>query len=361
MVDGGSIGGVDLTGEGAVDRRGITGSSRLLKDLYELDQYAFNTNSPKLQMSKTISLSEIAPEELMRLRNKGIANFFTSEELFDRDYPGHFLRLIKKVSVTVIALNSPTKGIKATLTNGGTSRVTTGGTIFQKREIRRYPEQIALSGGVTDYGVFQLQGQGEFLDPFEGSGVETQWEFRMEKAANPFNFDSIADVLLTMEYEAMNSFFYRNTVAQRLNEEGAFAGLTISMKNNLPDQWFDLHNPDQTSTPYAASFTINAGDLAPNMGEGLNIERVLVYIAMKGDERFSDQVTLNHDGDEVDAGFFNGIAEFSMDSSTGNGPIGEWTINFDVPLGPDNVFGNNQVEDVVIIINYSGLGVPYSM
>lgn len=112
------------------DRRGLTGSTRLLKDLSELDQYAFHTNSPKLQLSKTISLNEIAREELMALRDNGIANFRTTHELFDRDYPGHYLRLIKKVNVTVIALNSPIKGIRATLTNGGVSRVWTGGTLF---------------------------------------------------------------------------------------------------------------------------------------------------------------------------------------------------------------------------------------
>jgi len=364
VVDGGSTGGVDLTGEGAVDRRGITGSSRLLKDLYELDQYAFNTNSPKLQMSKTISLSEIAPEELMRLRDKGIASFFTTEDHFDRDYPGHYLRLIKKVNVTVIALNSPTKGIRATLTNGGTSRVTTGGTIFQKREIKRYPEQIALSGGVGDYGVFQLQGQGEFLDPFEGTGVETQWEFRMEKASNPFNYDSIADVLLTIEYEALNSFIYRNTVTQRLDSEGAFAGLTISMKNNLPDQWFDLHNPGQTSTPNSVKFSISANDLAPNMGEGVQLDRVLVYVAMKNGASLNRSVKLIFENDlsSDKAVNENGIADMTDSALVGNTPIGEWTFNVSQQIGggvTNDPFTNNLVDDIVIIMNYNGEGIKY--
>jgi hypothetical protein len=32
-----------------------------------------------------------------------------------------------------------------------------------------------------------------------------------------------------------------------------------------------------------------------------------------------------------------------------------------VPLGADNTFGNDQIEIILIVINYSGLGVPYSI
>jgi hypothetical protein len=364
VVDGGSMGGVDMTGQGVVDRRGLTGSTRLLKDLSELDQYAFNTNSPKLQLSKTISLNEIAPEELMALRDHGIANFRTRHELFDRDYPGHYLRLIKKVNVTVIALNPPTKGIRATLTNGGVSRVYTGGTIFQERVINRYPEQIALSGGVSDYGVFQLHGEGEFLNPFEGTGVDTQWEFRMEKAANPFDYGSIADVLITIEYEAMNSFLWRNTVVQRLNNEPTTAGLAISMKNNLPDQWFDLHNPEQTETPYEVSFQISERDLVPNINGPLNIDRLLVYVLMKDGEEFAHEVTIQHGESVRPASVVDGIARFpdGVVPNTGPGPLGEWSIAFDVPTGSTlpNPFNEENVDDIVIVFTYSGDGSSYS-
>lgn len=361
VVDGGSMGGVDLTGEGAVDRRGLTGSTRLLKDLTELDQYAFSTNSPKLQLSKTIALSELAPEELMALRDTGIARFHTTQELFDRDYPGHFLRLIRKVSVTVIALNSPTKGIRATLANGGTSRVITGGTIFQERTIKRYVEQIALSGGVSDHGVFQLQGEGEFLNPFEGSGVDTSWEFRMEKAANPFDFGSIADVLFTIEYDALNSFTHRANVISQLNEKPAPAALAISMKHNLPDQWFDLHHPEQTETPYTVSFHINPTDLAPNIinDAELAVDRVMVYAVMKDGSTFNHDLAVIHDDTEKLSSFVQGLALFH--DLAGSPPTGEWTMEFSMDAPGGNAFDDDKVEDIMVIIHYSGKTPPYSL
>src|SRR5207245_2332067 len=39
----------------APDRRGLTGSARLLQDIFQLDQHAFDTNKRKLQLTKTIS------------------------------------------------------------------------------------------------------------------------------------------------------------------------------------------------------------------------------------------------------------------------------------------------------------------
>lgn len=43
------------------DRRGLTGFARLLRDLYQLDQYAFETDQRKLQLSKTLSLAHLDP------------------------------------------------------------------------------------------------------------------------------------------------------------------------------------------------------------------------------------------------------------------------------------------------------------
>ena len=45
------------------DRRGLTGSARLLQDIYRLDQYAFETDRRKLHLTQTLSLAQIAALE----------------------------------------------------------------------------------------------------------------------------------------------------------------------------------------------------------------------------------------------------------------------------------------------------------
>lgn len=364
QADPNQLGG-GLGGDGTTDRRGLTGSTRLLRDLTELDQAAFSTNSPKRQLSKTFSLSELAPEELIRLRADGLASFYTVHEHFDRDYPGHYLRLIKKVSVTVIALTPPTKGIRATLSNGGTSRVFTGGVLFQEKTVKRYPEEIALSSGVGDSGVFSMQSETEFLNPFEASGVETLWEFRMDKAANPFDFNSIADVLITIDYEALSDRNRRTALANQFNTGLADGALAISFKNNLPDQWFDLHNTLQSATPYAVTFNIDPRDLAPHIAEA-TVSGISLFVLMKGQATFMGLLEVglkDHGVKEVQPQ--EGVASAGMFAATSmiGAPVaGQWSFAVPGASTPARThFDNDEVEDVYLVIRYSGDGAKYTM
>src|SRR5207237_5468240 len=110
--------------------------------------------------------------------------FATPIELFDRDFPGHYLRLIHRVRTSVIALIPPTQGIHATLSTTGLSRVVIGLDVFQTIPIRRDPEFVALTSPISSTGLFELEPQQtDMLLPFEGNGVDSTWEFRMPKAA----------------------------------------------------------------------------------------------------------------------------------------------------------------------------------
>src|SRR5262249_10283155 len=79
------------------DRRGLTGSARLLQDIYQLDQFAFESAKRKLNLTQTFSLAGLAPLEFERFRETGVLLFATPMKLFDQGFPGHYLRLIKRV------------------------------------------------------------------------------------------------------------------------------------------------------------------------------------------------------------------------------------------------------------------------
>ena len=223
------------TDDKATDRRGLTASARLLQDIYQLDQYAFATNKRKLPLTKTISLARLAPVEFERFRETGVMLFATPMELFDRGFPGHYLRLIKRVRTSVIALVPSIEGIHATLSTTGPSRVVIGGDLFQTVPIRRAPEFIALSAPSHSTGLFELDSQPDMLLPFEGSGVEMSWEFNMPKAANSFDYRTIADVLITLEYTALYSFDYRQQVIQSLKPTVS-AARPFSLRSQFADQ-----------------------------------------------------------------------------------------------------------------------------
>lgn len=260
------------------ERRGLTGSTRLLQDIVQLDQWAFDTNRRKLQLSKTVSLSQLLPLEFEQLRTTGIMTFNVPTQLFDYEFPGHYLRLIKRVSVSVIALVPPSQGIHATLSSNGVSRVVVGPDLFQTVLVRRLPESIALTSPIGSTGIFTFEAQGDLANPFESQGVDTTWEFRMPRAANLFDYNTLADVLVTIDYTALDSVDYRKQVIRQLDRR--FTGdRAFSLRRDFPDAWWALHNPDQERAPFATHFETLREDFPPNL-QGLEIGDVsLLFVA----------------------------------------------------------------------------------
>lgn len=353
-----------LAGSGnAPDRRGLTGSARLLQDIHQLDQYAFETEERKLQLTKTISLVSLAPAEFQRFRETGVMTFATPMELFDRDFPGHYLRLIKRVRTSVIALIPPIGGIRATITTTGISRVVIGGDLFQPMIVRRDPETIALSSPREATGLFELEPQSEMLLPFEGMGVDTVWEFRLPKPANPFDFNTIADVLVTIEYTALNSFDYRQQVIQELDDTIS-ADRPFSFRHQFADQWYDLHNAEQSATPMTVRFTTRQDDFPPNL-ENLHIQELILYFARKAGSTFEVNIDRLCFTDQDGAGPIGGEAS-SKDGviSTLTGGVGSWaSIRGKTPFGEwelalrqdmQSQFENEEIEDILFVITYGG-------
>ena len=175
------------------DRQGLTGSVRLLQDITRLDEFAFETNQRKLQLAETYSLSRLFPVEFQGFRETGRLPFATPMTLFDQGFPGHYLRLIKRISLSIVALVPPTRGVRATLIASGISRVVTGGDTFQSIIVRRDPELIASTSTSNATGLLELEPDAGMLRPFESMGVDTHWELQLPKAANPFDFRTIAE------------------------------------------------------------------------------------------------------------------------------------------------------------------------
>jgi hypothetical protein len=276
------------SGEGP-DRRGLTGSVRLLQDITKLDQYAFDSDQRKLQLSKTISLSTLDPYAFERFKQTGLLRISTPMNLFDQDFPGHYLRLIKKVKMTVIGLVPPVESIKATLSNLGISYVVTAGN-YQRTPILRNPESIALTSTVDATGMFELNTVSSFLNPFESTGVEASWELLLPKATNFFDFETIADVYMTIEYTALDSPDYRSILLKNMDPE-IEAIRPYTFRNQFADQWYDLNNPlvytdksNNNPAPVTVRFETLLSDFPVNLLEH-RIKKINMYFARENKEK----------------------------------------------------------------------------
>ncbi len=353
--------GLSIGGGGGIDRRGLTASARLLQNITELDQYAFDSEKRKLQLTRNISLMRMAPTDFQRFRESGRMEFTLPMELFDRDFPGHYLRMIKRVRATIVALTPPVDGIKATLRSSGISYIVNG-TDYRKNYILRQPESVSLSSPYQASGLFELQEQSSRLYPFENMGVESTWELILPKAANFFDFNTIADVIFTIEYTALENGTYRNEVIQRLNNR--FEGdRPFSFKNNFADQWYDFSNPDQKNKSVTVRFNTTRFDFPVNLSE-MRVTAVSLFFATASDSvRLNGNVGLSYgpEGEEQPGATILGATK---DMSTraqasawntlieGKSPVGSWELSLDGAL--INLILGEQITDILFVVSIKG-------
>jgi hypothetical protein len=279
--------------------------------------------------------------------------------LFDADFPGHYLRMIRQVRASVVALVPPDRGIRATLSSNGISRVTTRrDATFGEVVLRHNPGGVALTSPVGASGVFELDTQAEMLLPFESSGVDTTWELSLPAAANPFDFSTIADVLITIDYTALHDEVYRSEVVTRLNaDRRRGSDRLFSLATDFPDQWYDLNNP---ADPAARSVELTLREVDFPLGIE-ELSTASVALLLSGDEPLPETlITLQHSGFGGEARATGGLAGTRRGNATGwmpllgTSPVGEWRLSF----GQDAMalFASGRLDDIVLAVGWTGDG-----
>ena len=343
-------------------RRGLTGAEQLQQDITQLDQYAFSSERRRLNLSQTFSLARLMPVEFLDFRRTGTMAFATPGTLFDADFPGHYLRMIRQVRTSVVALVPPDRGIRATLYSNGVSRVTTGRDgMFQDVVVRHDPGVVALTSPVNASGVFELDVQSDMLLPFESSGVDTTWELQLPPAANPFDFSTIVDVLITIDYTALYDDGLRSQVVGRLNAaRDRGADRVFSLARDFPDQWYDLNNPADPANR-AATLTLRDVDFPTGL-TGLGTAAVGVRLA--GDGVPDTALSLHRGAAGGVATTANGIASTRRGNASswlalaGSSPVGDWQLGF----GPEvaALFQSGQLTDILFVLTWTGQGPAWT-
>ena len=231
-------------------------------------------NARALQIEKTISLAVLDPLALRDLIETGECVFSLSEKLFDDDYPGHYARKITTLSVSIPAITGPYQNLHATLTQLANQVVTApdanavnfllGGENpgpFGSDVLRTdwwVNQQIALSNGLGDHGVFDTNPfDGRFL-PFEGTGAVSTWRLSMPKQTNHFDFAAISDVIIALRYQAFDGGARFRDQMVRLPAMSTFNGSAqLPLAQLFSSQWYEfLHTPADPSGRQTLHFTL---------------------------------------------------------------------------------------------------------
>jgi hypothetical protein len=221
------------------------------------------------------------------------------------------------------------------------------------------------SATTTSAGIALKPDNQSFLNPFEASGFDTLWELRMPKAANRFDYNSMATVLLTVNMTALHSFDYEREVIQRLDRKVSF-DRAFDYRQVFPDPWYDLNNPDQTETPMAVRLDTRRSDFPPNLSN-LAIQHVVLYLVRKDGELFERPVGHLHftgEGMNGSVGGPTSTVNGRVSTRSGNGtnwlpfigqpPFGKWELAFPDTMEIRSRFTEGQIKDILLVVTCRG-------
>jgi hypothetical protein len=196
--------------------RGLGAGELLKNNLLKMRTEYLRRHERELEIRKTVSLRQLKRQTPASPLNKewpqihadlkrGTYEFELTQQLFEDDYKDkhHYLRRIKTISVSLPALIGPFENVRATLTQTASKVFLSPGDRGKTLESLRANQQIALSTGVDDNGLFTLNFNDERYLPFEHTGAISKWQLTFANpAAQQDLLDSLTDVIVHVSYTA---------------------------------------------------------------------------------------------------------------------------------------------------------------
>jgi hypothetical protein len=300
-------------------KKGLLSGEKLQYDLRRLETAYMEQNQREFELIKHISLALSDPLALVKLKETGRCFISLPEEIFDLDFPGHYFRRIKSVSLTLPCIVGPYKTVSCTLrllknsiridtSNGDNGYPRNVDDQFLPAEDTRFVENnipvkaIAISNVQNDSGVFELNFRDERYLPFEGAGVISDWSLELfndlpannpdpsapdfGKALRQFDYDTISDVILHIKYTAReDAGVFKNRAVSHLRDyfqkDDATPSLRMfSLSREFPNEWHSFLNPTDPLTGNIFQMNMSM-ELFPHLDQGKTLKVNTVWILTK--------------------------------------------------------------------------------
>lgn len=255
-------------------RKGLLAGEKLHLQLKQLERAYQDQHRRELELTKHVSLLQHAPLAFIRLKETGRCEIDLPELLYDMDYPGHHMRRIKSVSITIPAVVGPYSSVNATLTllanETRISGALSGGKYERDRENQdaRFVndfaaiQAIATSSAQNDSGMFELSFRDERYLPFEGAGAASRWRIEIDPDCNRFDLASIADVVLQIRYTARDGGQQLRQKAKEhwkklvADQESAPLTRLFSLRHEFPTEWYHLHTATEANGDHVQTIAL---------------------------------------------------------------------------------------------------------
>ncbi len=354
-------------------KKGLLSGDKLMNDLRKLEAEYINQNRREFEITKHVSLVQMAPLSLITLKETGQCTISLPEWLFDMDYPGHYMRRIKNVSLSMPCIVGPYTGVNCTLSllrNETRMDATLSGGNYEKQEDdtrfkTMYGEisSIATSHAQNDSGMFELNFNDERYLPFEGAGVISDWQISMPIENNYFDFASLSDAVLHISYTSRNGGGQLATTANTALQAAlpTQTARLFSLKHEFTTEWHKFMNPEGTNDQ---EFVINLKEehfpfFIRGRLSSLKIKSMDVFVesSVEGNYSFTSNIKVTNtailNGLSVDRDLaFNNVHHLPKEFSPGSLPdsIGEIRVNLKVSTAGDfKSLTDEQIDNIFIL------------
>ena len=330
-------------------RDGLYAGEQLYVGIKQLEAAYQEKRGHDYEVTKNISLRQLNPMALLELRETGKCEFAIPEVLFDMDYPGHYMRRIKSVALSIPCVTSPYTSISSTLrllehkyrinsvaTNKNDYKERIEETVDERFRTINIPiTAIAASTGQNDSGVFELNFRDERFMPFEGAGVISKWRIELPKEFRQFDYDTITDIVMQIRYTsaeggerlkkaAVDSLLdYIKSTEELSQQEGLFA--IFDLKCDFSAEWNKFNKPVPEGEERSLTLA-NLNERLPIFTKNWELDKIKAndVILYTESEIQAASFTLKRDGadnnftDGVKAGKLNSIIIRDADISIDN-------------------------------------------
>jgi hypothetical protein len=232
-------------------KEGLFAGERLWLDLKRLELAFEERNRREYELIKHVSLREWFPLQLIELRQSGKCQIELPEQLFDLDCPGHSFRRIKSLALSIPCVTGPYASVNCalTLTESFVRRTAAGyGNDPRTDDANFIPYQSAVKGIVTstgqaDTGMFEANLRDERYLPFEGAGLICALSLELLGQPRSFDYDTIADVVLTIRYTARPDGNRAEAEKIAVQWLSTHAARVFSMRHEFGTEWAGFKRP----------------------------------------------------------------------------------------------------------------------
>lgn len=373
-------------------KKGLLAGERLHHDLHRMDTAYLDQNKREHEITKHVSLSALDPVSLLKLKLTGECFVNLPEALFDLDYPGHYMRRLKAVAVTIPCVAGPYTNVNCTVTQHN-STIRMANTLIQNQHARQGdddPRFVDVMGGIqaivtstaqNDSGLFEANLRDERYLPFEGKGVIGSWRIQIQKDFPAIDPDTISDVVLHLRYTARDGGEpLRKAATDELSESVDAAvrsadqqGLarSFSLRHEFPSDWHRFLNPPAGYTGDQV-FNLNfAKSRFPFMMQSkpIALNKIRLFVKLKPEfiDDYFDNGELNV---SLQAGTTPSTNPLALVEWKKNGnarglvradlettdPLGDWTLGVWRKVGADTTHRRvdpKAIEDIVAVCSYT--------